>query len=138
MHIHCIKCNIRCVRWSCELQIGYIKILHILFCFGLLATRQMIPELLFDSGSDYVQVNWIRPKFLPEMYKLNYVCSMKPTYMPLLEKVLNLCSNTTSFRIYNLHASSICSLCLFAVYNPASIDPGIVITGTMSDEKTSM
>ena len=69
---------------------------------------------------------------------------MEPTGVPnherndsIKENAQNLSSNTTLVRISNLHPSSNCRLLLLAVYNPASIDSGIVITGTTSEEDTS-
>ena len=104
----------------------------------------MIRTHSLASGLDYVELNWTHPKFLPERYQLDYMCIVKPTCTPNQEmgqsvttSEQNLSSDTTSVRISNLHPNSICMLFLLAVYNPASIDSGIVITGTTFDEGTS-
>ena len=98
----------------------------------------------FVSGSDYVELNWTHPKFLPENYRLNYICTVKPTSTinhgkndSIMENAQNLDSNTTSVRISELHPNSICMVFLLAVYNPASIDSGIAITGMTSSGDTS-
>ena len=97
----------------------------------------MIRTHSLASGSDYVELNWTHPKFLPERYQLNYVCTMKPPCAPnrdmnhsVTRNAQNLSSDTTSVRVSDLRPSSICMLFLLAVYNPASIDSGIWVTGT--------
>ena len=103
----------------------------------------MIRTYSFASGSDYVQLNWIHPKFLPEKYQLHYACRMETCSTnheknySILASTQNLSSNTTFVRISNLRPSSNCSLFLLAVYNPASIDSGIVITGKTAEEQAS-
>ena len=101
----------------------------------------MIPSHSVAFGQDYVMLNWTHPRFQPEKYQLNYVCTMKPTCIPSQEtnhsfitKTQNLSSDTTSVTIPDIRPSSICMLFLLAVYNPASIDSGITITGTTVDE----
>ena len=103
----------------------------------------MIRSHSVASGPHYVELNWIHPKFQPERYQLKYVCTSKPTCTPshdtnnyVMAKARNLSSDTTSVTIPNLRQSSICLLFLLAVYNPASIDSGITILGTTSDEDT--
>ena len=101
----------------------------------------MIRSHSVASGPDYVKLNWTHPKFQPERYKLKHVCTMKPTCTPrnatnqyITTKTQILSSDTTSVTIADLRPSSICMLILLAVYNPASIDSGIAITGTTLDE----
>ena len=98
----------------------------------------------FVSGLDYFKLNWTHPKFLPEKYRLNYFCTVKPTSTikhgknnSFMENAQNLSSNTTSVRISELRPNSICMVFLLAVYNPASIDSGIAITGMTSSGDTS-
>ena len=109
-----------------------------------LATTQMIGADSVASGPHYIELNWFHPKFRPERYQLNYVCTMKPTCMPdhdmnnyVMTKTQNLSSDSTSVTISDIRSSSICMLILLAVYNPASIDSGIALTGTTLDEDQS-
>ena len=97
------------------------------------------------SGPDYVKLNWTSPKYGPEMYmyQLKYVCTLKPIYMPsndtvnyVTTRTQTLSSDITSFSISDLNPRSICILILLTVYNPASIDTGIAITGATLDEDT--
>ena len=104
----------------------------------------MIRSHSVASGPDYVKLNWTRPKFGPERYQLKYVCTIKPTYTPsndtinyVTTKTQNLTSDTTSFTISDLRRSSVCILILLAVYNLASSDTGIAITGATVDEGAS-
>ena len=106
-----------------------------------LATAEMIRSHSVASGLDSVKLNWTHPKFRPERYQLNYVCTMKPTCTPrndtnhyITTKTQNLSSDATSVTIPDLRPSSVCMLILLAVYNPASIDSGIAITGTTLNE----
>ena len=106
-----------------------------------LATTQMIGDHSVAPGPHYIELNWCLPKFLPERYQIKYVCTMKPTYTPdhsennyVMTNTQNLSSDSTSITISDIRSSSICMLILLAVYNPASIDTGIAITGTTLDE----
>ena len=105
------------------------------------ATAQMIHSHSVASGQDYVKLNWTHPKFQPERYHLKHVCTMMPTCTPrndtnqyITTRTQNLSSDTTSVTVSDLRPSSICMLILLAVYNPASIDSGIAITGSTLDE----
>ena len=101
----------------------------------------MIRSHSITSGPHYIELNWCDPKFLPERYQLKYVCTMKPTCTTghgkgnyVMTKAQNLSSDSTSVTISDIRSSSICMLILLAVYNLASIDSGIAITGTTLDE----
>ena len=119
---------------------------HLLFHFCHLATTHMICNHSLATGSDYIKLKWTRPKFLPEMYllRVQYGSTLKPRCMFKKDKnkysktnAQCLASDTTSVTIYDLRPKSVCALLLLAVYNPASIDLGIVITGTTLNEGTS-
>ena len=97
----------------------------------------MIRSHSVESGSDYFEVNWTRPKFLPKRYQLMDVCTCthrqdESNYV--MKRMQNLSSDCNSVKISDLRPSSICILLLLAVYNPASIDTGIVIIGAVLDE----
>ena len=114
------------------------------FMYIHLATRKMIHAYSLATGLDYVELNWTRPRFLPESYQLKYKCAVKVTSnyrdvnkIYITGSTKNLTSDSISFRICNLRPGSICTLILLAVYNPASIDSGVVITGNTLDEQPS-
>ena len=101
----------------------------------------MISSHSISSGPDYVKLNWTHPKFQPERYQMKYVCTMKPACTPrndtnhyVTTKTQSISWETTFVTVSNLRPSSKCMLFLVAVYNPASIDTGIAITGTTLDE----
>ena len=103
----------------------------------------MVRPHTFVSGLDYVRLNWTRPKFPPEQYQFSFVCTRNPTCAPIqdmdnsiLGNMQFLSSDTTFVRISGLGPSSSCTLFLLAVYNPASIDSGISITGMTLHEDT--
>ena len=115
-----------------------------LFRLFNLATRKMIRAYSLAPVLDYIELNWTNPKFLPERYQLKYMCTMKRTakYKPgntnyIVNKTKNLSSVTTSVIISDLHPSSICTVILLAVYNPASTDTGIAFKGVSLGEHTS-
>lgn len=117
--------------------------LHLIHCIHA-ATKRMIRGHFMASGSDYVELIWTRPKFLPEKYQVTYTCTVMTRFTPNDDKKNRITSNTqylssgtTSFRISDLCPRSICTLILLAVYNRASIDSGITITGTTENEGTS-
>ena len=99
----------------------------------------MIRGYSLASGSDYYEINWNQPRFLPERYQVTcwYNCTMKATsgfkygmknYVIISQHYLS--SVATSFRISNPHMRSSWMLILLAVYNQASIDSGIAIAKT--------
>ena len=113
----------------------------ILFQSIHLATKQMIHTYLLATGSHYLELNWNNPRYLPQSYQLKYMCTSKnmSKYQNfnenyILEGTKCLTSNTSSARISNLPPGAICTLFLLAVYNPASIDYGIVIIKSTSNE----
>ena len=109
-----------------------------LYCFfnrTITATSLMIPSCSLTSGSDYFELMWKSPQYRPEIYERTYLCINLLTCLHncsvadfIRPKVSILHSNSTSFSIRDLRPDSVCVLKLVAVYNPASIDSGIVIT----------
>ena len=111
-----------------------------------LATRHMIYHYSFTCEWDYLEINWTQPRFLPEWYQVThkYTCTVNAASVFNYEMesyvITNqhyLSSGTTSFRLSNLCVRSAWTLILKAVYNPASIDSGIMITGPTFTKTTS-
>ena len=64
-------------------------------------------------------------------YAVTYSCEVHSQERPYIaEKIEYLSPSINSFNVFNLLPGSVCFFTLFAVYNPASIDPGITITTT--------
>ena len=102
----------------------------------------MIHTCSFSSGMDYVELEWTRPKFPPQSYTVTYLCSemnmphsSRTAYVHTMTQQLS--SEIHSIRIFDLRPSSICTVNLVAVYNPASIDSGIVLNVTTLAEDGS-
>ena len=70
-------------------------------------------------------ISWTSPSFLPDHYVHIVSCKLlcDPTTYYLTEIVTNKLINSTM--VYGVHPGSICLVRHLAVYNPASIDPGI-------------
>ena len=108
------------------------------FTFNLIsATSRMISTPTYTSGSNYIKLTWTRPRYLPTVYELKYVCSMKNNsghhssstdVIKTRLQYLNL--DCCSITIFDLYPKSICIVNLITVYNPASSDDGIVIIVT--------
>ena len=106
----------------------------------------MIDAYFLASGSDYIEVIWTPPKYLPKsyVYQIMQTCTLMATSTlkhdmkkDVVTNTKSLSSGTTSVRISDLCPNSTWMLILLAVYNRASIDPGIVAKGTTLDEHTS-
>ena len=92
------------------------------------ATSEMIKNPRTNSGMDYVEIVWDRPKYLPTKYKFSYSCTLMGGEEYLTSQPETVHSTCIRVRVADLHHYSICRLNLLAVYNPASIDPGITVT----------
>ena len=93
----------------------------------------MIQNLTSYSSVDYIQTMWKRPNYMPEHYELYYMCKLQNAdSFYITSKLKNLNSATTIARVSDLFPKSVCYITLFAVYNPASLDPGLtLITHTL-------
>ena len=77
------------------------------------------------TDTSHFQIYWTAPIYPPLMYKMTtsckFLCEDKTYY--LTEIMID--SMQTSSTTDNLRPGSACLIKLLAVYNPASIDPGI-------------
>ena len=89
----------------------------------------MIEEWKYSSGVNYIAITWNSPKYEPAMYELYYTCGLHgENHSYISSRLENLNSYSTTARVSGLLPESVCLLRLLAVYNPASIDPGLIIT----------
>ena len=93
----------------------------------------MIQNWTCSSGEDYVNLMWNCPDYDPERYELYYSCKLQSDPYYYISSKLNSKNSTSTFaRVSELLPGSLCLLTLVAVYNPASIDPGLtVVTKTL-------
>ena len=135
----------------------FIPLVNVLFVFSkpkavnlyfsnptITATSIMIPYCFLMVGSDYIELMWRLPLYRPERYELTYLCIIKCTPQPISRidyiinsTMLNISSHVTNIRIRNLCPNTMCILRLITVYNPASIDSGIVLTSKTLSVNTS-
>ena len=98
------------------------------------ATSKMIQNLQTNTGLDYVEITWDRPMHDPIKYELTYSCRLQKGEEYITNQPETLPSTSNSVRLSQLLQDSICKLNILAVYNPASIDPGISVTESTSKE----
>lgn len=81
----------------------------------------------FKGGPDHVQVSWTPPQFQPYWYQqitsCNLLCDHRTYHLTEVLVDAYLTKTTTA----HLRPGSICVIKLTAIYNPASIDPGLGI-----------
>lgn len=77
------------------------------------------------QSRDSVQCSWKAPEYLPKEFKLTVECKYDSEDHNLYSLNTILPPNQTSFILTSLPAVINCEFTLIAVYNPASIDPGI-------------
>ena len=93
----------------------------------------MIRNWTYSSGLSYVKLTWNHPDYDPERYELHYSCRLQSEQYYYISSRMNSQKSTSTFaRVSGLLPGSHCLLTLVAVYNPASIDPGVtVVTKTL-------
>ena len=77
------------------------------------------------NEENQILIHWTSPRFLPDYYLHIVSCNLlcDPATYYLFEKVSNKQTNSTA--INGIYPGSTCLFKHIAVYNPASIDPGI-------------
>ena len=96
----------------------------------------MIENLKTNSGLDYVEITWDRPIHDPIKYELTAWCRLQEGEEYITNHPKTIPSTHNRVRMSHLRQGSICRVNLLAVYNPASIDPGISVTESTSKEGT--
>ena len=87
----------------------------------------MIEPYLSGMDVDFIEVSWNPPKYKPSIFKLSVACTRLCDGERYLVYNESLLPSATSFQISQLHDGTTCYITLIAVYNPASLDPGILI-----------
>lgn len=119
----------------------YLVFPNPLFCFTMIlstlyqficdfsntATSLTIKEFNFHASSDFIRIKWaVRyPILSAKQYKFHFSCTLlcneKLHYV--LRRAFT--SIARSVKLGPLHPASKCSMTFTAVYNPASLDPGV-------------
>ena len=92
-----------------------------------------------SEASTFIKVSWSPPKWRPFLFQLITSCRFSCQSQPYLSSDIHILANMRSSTVSNLHAGSVCEMTLFAFYNPASIDPGIILSAkTKSESKVTL
>ena len=90
-----------------------------------LATDLMIKNIAFYAYTKCIRLKWSPPRFAPYFYLQSITCKLKWNRSPYLQTMITLEKYATSSAIGFLIPDSRCQIKLTAVYNPASLDPGV-------------
>ena len=89
----------------------------------------MISSWVTQRGLDFVILKWKHPDYEPQIYHVQVSCRLiSQAEGDYVSKRYDLESSSTDAIASGLLPESTCLLTLFAVYNPASIDPGLQVT----------
>ena len=80
-----------------------------------------------NKGKDFIKVFWTAPMYLPYWYEQTTSCRYLCRHETYFLKEVRIDLLHTSSLTYDLHPGSVCLMKLIAFYNPASIDPGIML-----------
>ena len=97
------------------------------------ATEIMVEDVQTKGGAGSISIRWKSRRYLPQSYVIMCSCKVVGIEENNFDQTYHLYPNTRSFEILNLTSKSECSLNFKAVYNPASLDPGISLTITTLD-----
>ena len=88
----------------------------------------MIKDFTVDTTYDTVTISWVKPRHLPKLYKWNLSCTLACGNTSYVTKSVTIGSSETQDFTSNLFPGSRCEIKFFAIYNPASLDSGLVKT----------
>ena len=94
----------------------------------VVATTLMIKNVTVRAGAHFIQMIWSKPKIAPASYRANVTCWMMHTKTKYVWVTLEESPLDKMFTIDKLIPGTRCLITLRAIYNPASIDHGIVRT----------
>ena len=92
------------------------------------ATELMIKNITFYAYSKCIRLKWSPPSFPPYFYFQTITCNLLFHRRHYLQSTFTLERDATSSRIGFLEPESECQIKLRAVYNPATLDPGIYMS----------
>ena len=96
----------------------------------------MIKVKVSREGSTYFRLSWDPPEYKPFYYQQLTSCRLSCESHPYVNSQMELKGEATSNTLYRLNPGSVCEITFLAVYNNASIDPGIkLIANTKSKSK---
>lgn len=99
------------------------------YCISLLATA-MMSRIIAESENRSLRaiyLNWTPPVFVPYKFKLSWVCKILCAPLPYSTKILYLDGRLTRQVITSLRPGTHCAISFRAMYNPASLDSGVIL-----------
>ena len=99
------------------------------------ATCLMFPSVKVDGNRDSVSVNWLHPKYIPEFYNLRVFCK-NVHYVGSFSKLV--LPQESSVTIHVPSPGSRCKVNFLAVYNKASLDPGLIFFVTLGSQSRQL
>ena len=95
----------------------------------------MVPDLQVKPSSTSIEFSWDPPQYAPDYYEISCTC----TYAHKEQRVSSYVqTREPSMKITKLLPGSVCEVLFRAIYNPATLDPGVKVTVTLtSDGKDS-
>lgn len=109
--------------WFSKCRCEYYPIL----CVRFAATSIMIGDLEVQPGIDHIVFTWKAPQYRPMHYLVDLKCKVVSTEETYIEEKYRLPSMNQFTTITDLIKDSRCRVTFTAVYNPATLDPGITI-----------
>ena len=110
------------------MKLQYELLSYMNFFIITTATTFMIKGFTVDTSYDTVTISWDKPEYLPQSYKWDLSCTLACGHTVYTTQSVTVGSSETQDHISNLFPGSRCELKFFAVYNPASLDSGLVKT----------
>ena len=86
-------------------------------------------------NTDSVSVNWHHPKYIPEFYHVRVTCG-NTHFIGSFSKQVN--PQESSVTIHVPSPGSKCKVTFLAVYNRASLDPGIIFHVTLESQSRQL
>ena len=107
-----------------------IKIPNVLFI--VLRAATVIMTAFNDSVPSHnnIKVSWTSPEFQPYFYQVTSSCKLICDTRTYYLTELMMDSNVSACTVPNLLPGTTCIIKLIAIYNPASLDPGITLSAS--------
>ena len=101
-----------------------------------LATEFMLNTLRVNSSTHNISLTWEHPYYLPLYYEQKAKCVHWCSDQWLFTPKRTLSASLTSSVLLDLQPATQCIITFKAIYNPASLDPGIIkVVYTLSNSE---
>ena len=97
---------------------------------SLLATSKVTSMSTGSTNMTAVTVRWKEPSHLPYLFRVKASCKLLCAQELYKHVDETLPDSATEMEINGLHPGSTCIVNFFAFFNPASVDPGLMVRST--------